>query len=187
MHQNPKGFSGYRCFPPNREQQKYIKLFLFVPNILFWCQYMVAFFTPLAISLPQIFRLEYYMSFIRGILFVSQGKIYIYVIILWVVLSLINIYGQVVVSMLTILTRLVLNGGKAQPCSTKIYSTIFYCHWVSTKLYQTSISPTMGTIVSKYVISKKFGGNIDINSPFTIEPEEPDLTSIGGNIFLPIV
>ena len=110
------------------------------------------FFTPLAISLPQIFRLEYYMSFIRGILFVSQGKIYIYVIILWVVLSLINIYGQVVVSMLTILTRLVLNGGKAQPCSTKIYSTIFYCHWVSTKLYQTSISPTMGTILSKYVV-----------------------------------
>ena len=140
-------------------------------------------FASLVISLPKIFWLAYYMSFILGILSVSQGQIYMYVIILLVGLPLINIFGQVVVSMLTIPIRLVLHGGKAQPFSTQIYSTKIYRHWISTKLYQTSISPTMGTIVSKYVISKLCGGNIDINSPFTIELEELDLISIGKNIF----
>ena len=106
-----------------------------------------------------------------------------YVIILLVGLPLIFIFGWVVVSMLTIPIRLVLNGGNAQPCSTQIYSTKIYHHWINTKLYQTSISPTMGTIVSKYVISKQFGGNIDINSPFIIEPVEPDLVSVGKNTF----
>ena len=33
------------------------------------------------------------------------------------------------------------------------------------------------------MILNLFGGNFDISSPFTIEPEEPDLTSIGGGAF----
>lgn len=138
---------------------------------------------PLINFLPHFFAIVYYAGAIPVALFKIHHNWY-YVFTLYVAaFPLIRVVGQTLMAFLIIPIRFALNGGRAQPCSTEVYSTVFCRRWTASKLYKARCGAKIGSILSKYLSAKLFGARLDVQASFLLEPEEPDLTSSGRNLF----
>jgi non-ribosomal peptide synthetase-like protein len=143
-------------------------------------------FASLAVmQLPNILFSLYYIGVFVGILQLSTDRdIHVYFSLLVLVASypFITAVGQMLVGILMLVLRLLLNGGRAKPRCTKVYSKPFLRQWLASKLYQSSVNITEGTIVSRCT-SRLLGADLDIHCSFTPQPEEPNLTRTGKNVF----
>jgi len=136
------------------------------------------------LQIPSVIFLLFVIAMLIGILQLStdQNVNAYWILMLIGSYPLIVTVGQLLTGIFIRALRRHLNRGRAQPRRTILYSRRFLRQLLASKLYQSTINLMPRTVVTMW-ISRLMGADLDIHSPFSPLPEEPDLTFIGKNVF----
>jgi acetyltransferase-like isoleucine patch superfamily enzyme len=90
---------------------------------------------------------------------------------------------KLIVAVIALVFRRIICCGRMTPTEIMLYSAGFYRCWAAAMAYQDVVSRVENTIVSR-LATKIMGGDVDLHSLYTSEPTDPELCTMGKNIFV---